>query len=277
MIQRDRTNNLSGKRCQADKTLMSLKKQIRERLVASGLHLLVSVLFAAAASVLVYGLWYPGAFRDLADGTRLLLLIMTVDVVLGPMLTFAVFDRRKGRSHLQRDISTIALIQMVALMYGIYTVYLARPVALVFEHDRFRVISAVDVLEEELPRANEQFRTLSLTGPRTLAVRKTVSGDEKKEAVMTAVLDGVDTSQRPTFWIHYGEEEKTAALRASRSVSALMEQYPSSQQEIAEALASIGTPMTEARFLPVRARTDAVAILDKHGSVAGFVFKDGYF
>lgn len=256
---------------------MSLKKQIRDRLVASGYHLLLSVLVTATAALLVYGLWFPGVFRDLAGGTRLLLLIMVVDVVLGPLLTFAVFDRRKGHGHLRRDISIIALIQMAALAYGIYTVHLARPVALVFEHDRFRVISAADVLVDELPDAQETFRQLSWTGPKTIAVRKTLDGEEKRSTLMTAILDGVDTSQRPTFWIPYGEAEKAAALQISKPISALIKQYEASKQEISDALTSMGASPTESRFLPVRARVDAVAVLDNQGAVVGFIFKDGYF
>ena len=41
-------------------------------------------------------------------------------------------------------IAVVALIQLVALGYGLWTVFIARPVHLVFEIDRFRVVHAIE-------------------------------------------------------------------------------------------------------------------------------------
>lgn len=257
---------------------MSLKFQIKERLRAGGIHLLLSLAVAAVVALLVFWLWFPGAYREFAGGTHLLLLVMAVDVTLGPLLTFAVFDRRKGRSHLRSDVATIALLQLAALSYGVYTVYWARPVALVFEQDRFRVIAAADVLQKELPQALSELRTLPLNGPRLIAVRKSTPGAERTHSLMTAVKDGVDTSQRPSFWIPYGPDERRAALQAARPVQVLLEQYPAERRSIRSALGAMGiTHETTAWFLPVRARKDAVAVLYRDGMVAGFLMFDGYF
>lgn len=257
---------------------MSLHFQIQERLRAGGIHLLLSLAVAVAVAVLVFGLWFPGAYRELAGGTHLLLLIMAVDVAMGPLLTFAVFDRRKGRTHLRRDLATIAVLQLAALLYGLHTVYIARPVALVFEQDRFRVISAADVVQKELPLALPGLRHLPLNGPQLIAVRKSNPGEERNQALATAVMDGVDTSQRPSFWIPYGPDERRAALQAARPVQVLLEQYPAERRSIRSALGDMGiTHETTAWFLPVRARTDAVAVLYRDGMVAGFLMFDGYF
>ena len=44
----------------------------------------------------MFGLWFPGIYRTVAGGRDLFLLVTGVDVVLGPLLTFAVFNVRKG-------------------------------------------------------------------------------------------------------------------------------------------------------------------------------------
>jgi len=62
-----------------------------------------------------------------------------VDVILGPLITLTVFNRSKPRSELVRDLTVVGLIQLAALGYGLWTVFVARPVHLVFEYDRFRV------------------------------------------------------------------------------------------------------------------------------------------
>lgn len=256
---------------------MDLSTQIFPRLKASGLHLLVSLAVAAAVAALVFGVWFPGAYRDLAGGTRLLTLIVAVDVVMGPLLTLAVFDRRKSASHLRKDIATIAALQLAALFYGLYSVQLARPVALVFEHDRFRVIAAAEVVEKELPDALPAFRSLPWDGPRLIAIRKTEAGKERNDALAAALFDGVDTSQRPGFWIPYDAQVREAALKIARPVSVLLDRYGDDRDQMLAELGSMGVSVQEARFLPVRARMDAVAILDPQGEPAGFLLKDGYF
>ncbi len=208
----------------------------------------------------------------------MLLLVMAVDVTLGPLLTFAVFDRRKGSSLLRRDLVTIAILQLTALLYGLYAVYQARPVALVFEQDRFRVIAAADVVEKELSQAVLELRELPLNGPRIIAIRKSTSGAERSEAMANAIVGGVDTSQRPKFWILYGVEERKAAREAARPMPTLLQQYPADVEAIRKELRIMGFEQEEvAWFLPVRARADAVAVLNNDGEVAGFLMLDGFF
>ena len=119
----------------------------RERFAAAGIHLAISALIALAAAALVFGLWFPGLYRLMSGGQSLFVLVVSVDVVLGPLLTLAVFDRtRKSIRHLRMDLLVIALLQTAALGYGLHTVMAVRPVALVFEVDRFRVVTAADVI-----------------------------------------------------------------------------------------------------------------------------------
>lgn len=257
---------------------MRWQLKIKERLRAGGVHLLLSLAVSTAVALLVFGFWFPGAYRELAGGTHLLVLVMAVDVTLGPLLTFAVFDRRKGGSVLRRDLVTIAVLQLMALSYGLYTVYQARPVALVFEEDRFRVVAAADVLTTELSQAMPELRELALSGPRLIAVRKSTSGAERNDALTTAIMSGVDTSQRPKFWIPYGPEERIAARQSARPLATLLQRYPAETEAIRDGLRTMGLmPEGEAWFLPVRARVNAVAVLDGEGSVVGFLPLDGFF
>lgn len=249
----------------------------KQRLQAFGWHLAASSAVALGVAALVLGIWFPGAYRYMAGGFGLLGLIMAVDVVLGPVLTFSVFNTNKSRGHLRRDIATIAVIQMAALAYGMYSVYLARPVALVFENDRFRVLSAADVVTAELPEAVPALRQLSLTGPRTIAVRKSEAGAERSESLAAAVFDGVDTSQRPKFWTIYGELERQTAVAAARPLKQLIEKYPNAASDVQALLKEHGLSELSATFLPVFARSDAVAVLKSDGAIAGFLPYDGFF
>ena len=44
---------------------------------------------------------------------------MSVDVVIGPVLTFAVFNRARGSRHLRRDLTVIGILQAAALACGL--------------------------------------------------------------------------------------------------------------------------------------------------------------
>lgn len=249
----------------------------KQRFQAFGLHLAASSAVALGIAALVLGMWFPGAYRYMAGGLGLLGLILAVDVVLGPVLTFLIFNTKKSRAHLRRDIATIALIQAAALGYGIYTIYWARPVVLAFEGDRFRVLSAADVLIAELPDAPPELRKLSWFGPKAVAVRKAQEGAERTDSISTAIFSGVDTSQRPKFWLVYGDRAKAEALDAGRSFDQLILKHPEATADVRAILERHELNSASAKFLPVFAKADAVAVLRPDGTVAGFLPYDGFF
>lgn len=251
---------------------------LKDRFFAAGWHLLISAGIAALAAGLVFGLWYPGVFRQLAGGRELFLLVVSVDVVLGPLLTFAVFNRAKGWPHLRRDLAVIAALQLAALGYGMHTVYVARPVALVFEVDRLRLISALDVYEPELVQARPEYRQLPLTGPWLLSLRDAQPGAEKTDALMMALDQGVDMGQRPKFWQPY-ELSRAAVLAKSRPLNLLLTRYPHIRASVQEALAAQKTDAAAVRFLPLTGtrKGDWVALIDAQGRPVHYVPVDGFF
>lgn len=248
---------------------------LRKRARAAGLHLLISLAVAALAAGLVFGLWYPGAYRLMSGGRELFLLVTSVDVVLGPLLTFAVFNLKKGWPHLRRDLAVIGALQLAALAYGLHTVYIARPVALMFEVDRFRVVIAADVHEPELPEAPPGLRTLPLDGPRTLSLFMP-EGEERTDALFKAI-GGLDLGQRPRYWRPYDDAARAQVLAKARPVKILLEHYPQRLAEFSARLGEARLVPERAKFLPVTARGDWVAVLDERGDVAAFIAADGFF
>ena len=243
---------------------------------AAALHLLISAVVAGLAAALVFGLWYPGAYRSLAGGRALFLLLIGVDVVLGPLLTFAVFDLRKGWPHLRRDLAVIGLIQLSALGYGVHAVYAARPVAMVFEVDRFRVITANQVQISELEKAAVDYRKLPLTGPWLLGTRQARAGAERDESLAMSI-EGVDLAQRPLFWQPYSTSTADA-LAHSRPLALLLSKYPARAAELKDQLRELAVDEGTATFLPLIGRGgDWVVILDSAGQLVHYVPVEGFF
>jgi hypothetical protein len=254
---------------------MLQRLDLRRRSTAAGVHLLISATIAAGAALLVFGLWYPGAFRYLAGGRDLFLLVTSVDVVLGPVLTFAVFNRAKGWRHLRWDLTVIGLVQLAALAYGLHTVALVRPVAMVFEVDRFRLVTASDVPADDLLLARPPYDRLSWTGPSLLGARAPVAGPERIDSIFKA-MGGTDVSSRPQFWQPY-QQSKAAALARSRPVATLLGHYPAKADETRRRLADMSADESTARFLPAMARGEWVGVLNATGDVLGYLPLDGFF
>lgn len=243
---------------------------------AAGIHLLISAAIAALAAALVFGLWFPGAYRFISGGRELFWLITCVDVVLGPLLTFTVFNSTKSKVHLIRDLTVIGGVQVAALVYGLVTVYGARPVALVFEVDRFRVITAVMVHEPELSKARPEYRQLPLNGPWILGTR-VPAGDERNDALFMAIQHGIDWGQRPQFWQPYADSV-AAALARARPLNVLLNRYPEKAGPIEATLRAKQIDPASTRYLPLIGRSgDWIVILNSNGHPVHFAPLDGFF
>jgi len=202
----------------------ALFASLKGRLLAAGIHLTLSLVIAALAAWLVFALWYPYPYREISGGRTLFLIVVAVDAVMGPLMTFAVFNRGKPIGELRRDLAVIGLLQVAALAYGLWTVSIARPVHLVFEIDRFRVVHAVDIPEEELALAPVQLQRLPWTGPTLLAVREFGSNQEKVDATLAA-LRGVPLGSRPSLWQSY-DQAKPQILKVAKPLSELRSRFP---------------------------------------------------
>jgi hypothetical protein len=172
--------------------------------------------------------------------------------VLGPLLTLAVFNVRKPRAELRRDIAVIALLQLAGLSYGLWTVQLARPVHLVFEIDRFRVVHRVDVpadLEAKIPAGID---VAPWGGPTPLSTRPFRSEAERMDMTMVA-LQGLQLGARPDLWEPYAAG-KDRILAASKPMAQLKTRFPQQAQLVDDALRRAGRDAAGVRFLPMLGR-----------------------
>lgn len=253
---------------------MPISDRLQARLKAAGIHLLISGLIAVCVAVITLRFWYPGQIGQIAGGTRLFLLILGVDVVMGPLLTLIVFNIAKPRAELVRDLAVIGALQLAALGYGLYMLHAARPVAMVLEPGRFRVVSAQEVRLEELPEARPEYRSLSLSGPLVLGARQSRTGEERLKSLDLA-LSGYDIGQRPSLWQPYAES-RADAWKQAQPLDALARRYPERRDELLKTLAAIGVALEQGRYLPIVARGDWVAVLKDGGDIAGYAPFDGF-
>jgi hypothetical protein len=226
----------------------------RDRLKASAIHLSASLVVAAIAAALVFGIWYPYPYREISGGRELFLLLVTVDVVLGPLITLAVFNRIKPLAELKRDLLIVVLLQLGALGYGLWTVSVARPVHLVFEIDRFRVVHAIDIAPEMLSKAPPDIEALPLTGPTLLAVRPFHNNRESMDATLAAV-QGAQLGFRPDLWQAYSDAIPRV-LKAALPVQPLKDKFSDRAAEIDNLLSAAGAKPENVVYLPLVGRSN---------------------
>ena len=247
------------------------------RLRIAGLHLAVSATVTLVVALVVFLLWYPPPFADAAGVAKLFALLVGIDVALGPALTLLVAKASKPRSELARDLTLIAVLQIAALCYGIYCLALARPVALVFELDQFRLIAAADVDSHILDEAPGNLRQLSWAGPKLMSSAKPSIPSEQLR-VIDLELAGIPLAAMPRYWQEYAPQATTAWLIA-RPVHALVGRYPDSKAG-ADRIAMIAAkPIAALRFLPLRVRgAEWITVISgPDGRVVGHLPFDGFF
>jgi hypothetical protein len=240
------------------------------------LHLLVTLAIAALAAALVFLLWYPYPYQHMAGGRELFLLIVSVDVICGPLLTAVVFNRAKPRAELIRDLAVIAAIQLGALAYGVFTVWQVRPLFLVMEVERFKVIAAADVDAVSLHNLSALLKPSLFSGPQTVALRAPKDVQERNKVLLESVEGGRDYAERPEFYLPYEGVNALKSLNRAKPLATFLQkqpdQAPAAQQLAAERKADISQWM----YLPVVARQDWIAVLDKQGQIQGFLKGDGF-
>lgn len=242
------------------------------------IHLALSLAIAVAIAILIYYFWFPPPLHHLTGGVALFGWIIGVDVVCGPLLTWLLIKPHKSRSALAVDCALIVCVQLGALLYGLYTLAYARPLVIVHEVDRFRVLSYSDVPESDLSAAPVWFHPWGLRAPVLVGLREAKDFSERM-ASLEAALQGVDVAQRPARWQDYGLSRAKVLARA-RPLAALRQQYPLDTSLIDAAALKAGLTVEQALWLPVTSRRGSgwIALVEPtHGLIVGYLPLDGFF
>lgn len=255
---------------------MNISFRVRPALKAVSWHLLCSVGVALLAAVMVLGLWYPLPYRVLSGGREMFFLVVAVDVVCGPLLTLVVFNPAKPRAELWRDLGLIALLQLSALGYGMQTVWQARPLFLVQEVDRFKVITgpALDGAPGAVFSAALQPHWWK--GPQTVAIREPNDGAERKKILFESLQGGRDYAERPEFYLPYEGAAALKSLQRAKPLVVFLQKHPAQKVEAMTLALEKRADVAQWFYLPVVARQDWIAVLDKQGQIQGFLKGNGF-
>ena len=242
------------------------------------IHLSLSFVVAVLTAAVTFGLWFPYPYFDLAGGQYLFLILICVDVVCGPLLTSVLFNPTKSRRELTLDLSLVAALQLVALLYGLYSVSLARPVVVAFETDRMVAVSAAEISVNDLSQAPSNFRALPWTGPVLVGTRGPKDGQETLRSIELST-QGIEPSSRPGWWQSY-EKSRPVIQQRMKRLGARRAKLPSDKQAVIdEAAKKTGLPVDQLYYLPLVSKKQLdtwIALLDANGTVKGYAPIDGF-
>ena len=198
-------------------------------------HLSISFLIALLVVGLVFFIWYPSPLASAVGFTHIFLMLLVIDVILGPLLGLLVY--KEGKKTLKFDLSVIILIQIAALCYGVFSIEQGRPAWLVFHVDRFELVRKNDLILENIDQAQPQFQQVSWTGPQFVAVKLAVSPQQRQNDMFTEVLGGISLAQQPERYVELTQAKTSIKQRAQplvllndfndpKVVKMMLTQYP---------------------------------------------------
>jgi hypothetical protein len=126
------------------------------RLKAFALHLLGSSLALTSVLGALHVGWYHWPGWHLTEGIHVVVVLVGVDVVIGPLITLIIANERKPGRELARDVAMIVTVQLVALGYGTTTLWSGRPLYYAFSVNCLQVVQASDIDPDAASLARKQ-------------------------------------------------------------------------------------------------------------------------
>lgn len=234
---------------------------MKNRFYAFLIHLLLSGLVAAVTITLVFFVWYPDPLDKAIGVTDIFLLILAVDITMGPIMTFVVY--KKGKPGLKFDLFVIVLMQVAALTYGMSTVFEGRPAFIVFNQDRFDAVRWIDLDAKSVKTAElagNQSAQASWFSPRWVAAIESTDHKRAEEILFSAIDGGADWPQLPELFVPL-EQVKNTMLKKAQPLSVL----PHLDKNASE-LANL--PLERVKFLPLHSKTRDMTVLIDSESAA---------
>jgi hypothetical protein len=244
------------------------------RYKAAAIHFGLSMLVAIVLVALMLLLWYPSPYFAAMGGAKLLILIVSIDIVVGPIITLIIFNPKK--KSLPFDLAVVATLQLAAFVYGASVMFESRPVYNVYYGGRFDVVSPSRVPMDEFAKVKlEEFKQFPLTGPKLAAALEPATIAEINHIVLHKKATA-DIVAFPQYLVPYETNTpsaKEAGLKA-QPLAELRQKDPSAIPALDTFMKEHNLDATKVGFLPVVTRkTDMVAIVDREGGkLHGFVF-----
>jgi hypothetical protein len=242
--------------------------RLKSAIQATGIHFSIGLLLASILAWLVFSIWYPYPYRTLAGGVELFTIIMVIDLICGPLLTFILFSPSKSKRELLTDLSFVISIQIAALSYGMWTVWQTRPIFVVHEADHLNITSRVSLDKQELAALSVDLQPLFFGGPKMTSLREFT--EQEQVAINEEIKrGGRDRSERPYF---YSKFDGVKVYKSGFPLNKYLLIHPEKKNIIQSIVGSTdATNIEKFKYVPIVGRIYWLAIYDANGQCMGFI------
>jgi len=229
------------------------------RVKAATLHLGVSAVIVSAVVASLYLIWYPPPLFQTSGLDRFLIILVGVDLTIGPLLTLIVF--RAGKPGLKLDLTLIGLAQVAALAYGLYVMWQARPVYMVAAVDRIELVNANEIDEQYLEEAKDTpYASLPPFGAELVALA-IPTDTELRNRLMDEVLSGKpDLPLRPRYYAPY-ESASQQLIAKGHAATGLFVVYPELRDAVSAIADELNVSTTDLIYVPLTGANRPLTVL----------------
>lgn len=175
-------------------------------------HLFVSVTVALIVLGIVFFIWYPSPLAKAVGVTHIFLMMLAIDVIIGPLLGLLVY--KEGKKSLKIDLCIIILIQISALSYGVYSIAQGRPAWLAYYVDRFQLIRNNEIIDKNIAKALSQYQNPSWFKPQYAGVEFAQDKQIRNDDMFAEVLGGISVAQKPERYVPLDKVKNQIQKRA---------------------------------------------------------------
>jgi hypothetical protein len=192
-------------------------------------HLGCSILLGLLLLALVFLVWYPAPFAHAVGVTHIFLMLLAIDVTVGPLFSLLVY--KEGKKTLKMDLAIIILLQVIALGYGVYALAQSRPAWVVQAGWLFEAVPANSIDSKDQQQAKAEYQRNSLFGPQWVAVDSAKNPQNVLAAaqLMPSTYTTVE-SQSARIQQHAQTLEALQAFNAPNDIAVVLKQYPQAKK-----------------------------------------------
>ena len=177
-------------------------------------HLLLSIIISLGILGWILWVWYPTPLFKALEVSHIFIMLITIDIIIGPLLGFIIY--KKGKKTLKMDMAIIILIQIFALIYGSYNLEKARPVWIVYTGNNFDLIRKNEIVYKDLDSIKEEYENPSWFRPKFVAAEYSRDDHKKYVEMFSELNSGVTRAQIPQYYREIGTAQSEIMKRAKK-------------------------------------------------------------
>ena len=224
------------------------------RFKAFAIHFSISFLIFLVLLYFILIQWYPEPLFSTDGGWRVIRIIAGVDLMIGPLLTLIVF--KSGKPGLKFDLAMIALVQVLALSWGVWNTYNERPAAIIYTLDFFTPVPAYQLAEQGI--TTKKLKEFGDTWP--ILIYSDIPKEKQQEALYKSMRQRKPLYLLTEYYTKFSKKQAPVLKENSMNLEKYVEDKPKLKKVYQHALFT-SSAKTNISYLALHSREKWVTVI----------------